>query len=203
LPVLQRGKTHINADLHVIPMRKLAPQLFFRKHRTEMDSAVAKPAHSESSLLYPGLEILQNAAVSVGRGTEAPFEEFGRPGSTAGKSRRRSTQRIFPASTSRINRSFPSAGLYAGRIAALSACGFTVRAALRSGVGLESPPRLARKYPDHFDITKIVFLVGNDSTIPAAAFGTPGERNHLQLGQGSRRLRRHPPPLLPLQMNVV
>ena len=33
----------------------------------------------KGSILYPGLEILQSAGVSVGRGTETPFEEFGAP----------------------------------------------------------------------------------------------------------------------------
>jgi len=34
---------------------------------------------TKGSILYPGIEILQNAGVSVGRGTQTPFEEFGAP----------------------------------------------------------------------------------------------------------------------------
>jgi uncharacterized protein YbbC (DUF1343 family) len=34
---------------------------------------------TKGSVLYPGIEILQNAGVSVGRGTQTPFEEFGAP----------------------------------------------------------------------------------------------------------------------------
>jgi uncharacterized protein YbbC (DUF1343 family) len=33
----------------------------------------------KGAITYPGLEILQNAGVSVGRGTETPFEQFGAP----------------------------------------------------------------------------------------------------------------------------
>jgi len=33
----------------------------------------------KGTIVYPGLEILQNGGVSVGRGTETPFEEFGAP----------------------------------------------------------------------------------------------------------------------------
>jgi uncharacterized protein YbbC (DUF1343 family) len=40
-------------------------------------------------------------------------------------------------------------------------------------VGLEIAAELHKKYPDHFDFTKILFLVGNDSTIQQLQSGTP------------------------------
>jgi uncharacterized protein YbbC (DUF1343 family) len=40
-------------------------------------------------------------------------------------------------------------------------------------VGLEIAAELHKKYPEHFDVTKILFLVGNDSTIQQLQSGAP------------------------------
>ena len=40
-------------------------------------------------------------------------------------------------------------------------------------VGLEIASALHKKYPDHFDVTKILLLLGNDSTIQQLQAGTP------------------------------
>ena len=39
-------------------------------------------------------------------------------------------------------------------------------------VGLEIAALLLKKYPDHFDVTKIITLLGNDATVEALKAGT-------------------------------
>jgi len=89
----------------------------------------------KGSLLYPGLEILQNAGVSVGRGTEAPFEEFGAPWIIGGEIGGRSTQRIFPRPLRGINRSFRQRPVCRPAFAAASACGLPTRSLASMRVG--------------------------------------------------------------------
>jgi uncharacterized protein YbbC (DUF1343 family) len=49
----------------------------------------------------------------------------------------------------------------------------TDRTALRSmRVGLEIVAALHKKYPDQFDVTKILLLLGNDSTLQQLQSGT-------------------------------
>src|SRR6202043_1681131 len=70
---------HINAQLHVIPMKNWHRNYFFESTGRKWIPPSPNLRTQKGALLYPGLEILQNAGGSVGRGTEAPFEEFGAP----------------------------------------------------------------------------------------------------------------------------
>jgi uncharacterized protein YbbC (DUF1343 family) len=74
-----------------------------------------------------------------------------------------------------VNQPFiPISGLYAGQHCGGVGVRVTDRFALRSmRVGLEIAAALHKKYPDHFDFTKLLFLLGNDSTIQQLQSGTP------------------------------
>jgi uncharacterized protein YbbC (DUF1343 family) len=43
-------------------------------------------------------------------------------------------------------------------------------------IGLEIASVLQKRYPDHFDVTKLVLLLGNDATIEQLKAGTPPEQ---------------------------
>jgi uncharacterized protein YbbC (DUF1343 family) len=128
----------------------------------------------KGSLLYPGLEILQNAGVSVGRGTESPFEEFGAPWINGEEVAAVLNAKSLPG-VHFVNQPFiPVSGLYAGQHCGGVGVRVTDRFALRSmRAGLEIAAALHKKYPDHFDFAKILFLVGNDSTIQQLQADTP------------------------------
>ena len=128
----------------------------------------------KGSLLYPGLEILQNAGVSVGRGTEAPFEEFGAPWINGEEVAAALNAKSLPG-IHFVNQPFiPVSGLYAGQRCGGVGVRVTDRFTLRSmRVGLEIAAVLHKKYPDHFDVLKILLLLGNDSTIQQLQSGTP------------------------------
>jgi uncharacterized protein YbbC (DUF1343 family) len=167
-------ENHINAQLHVIPMRNWHRNYFFESTGLKWIPPSPNLRTLKGSLLYPGLEILQNAGVSVGRGTEAPFEEFGAPWingeDVAGLLNAKSLPGVHF-----VNQPFiPVSGLYAGQHCGGVGVRVTDRFALRSmRVGLEIAAALHKKYPDHFDFTKILFLLGNDSAIQQLQAGTP------------------------------
>jgi uncharacterized protein YbbC (DUF1343 family) len=125
-------------------------------------------------LLYPGLEILQNAGVSVGRGTEAPFEEFGAPWINGEDIAVALNAKSLPGVHFANQPFIPVSGLYAGQRCGGVGVRVTDRASLRSmRVGLEIAATLHRKYPDHFDVTKILLLLGSDSALQQLQAGTP------------------------------
>ena len=73
------AENKIGADLHVIAMKN-----WHRADRFETTGLAWIPPSPNlrslnAALLYPGIEILQAAGISVGRGTDAPFEVLGAP----------------------------------------------------------------------------------------------------------------------------
>jgi len=167
-------ENHINADLHVIPMRNWHRNYFFESTGLKWIPPSPNLRTLKGSLLYPGLEILQNAGVSVGRGTEAPFEEFGAPWINGEDIAEILNAKGLPGVHFANQPFIPVSGLYAGQRCGGVGVRVTDRAALRSmRVGLEIAAILHKKYPDHFDVTKLLFLIGNDSTIQQLQSGTP------------------------------
>jgi uncharacterized protein YbbC (DUF1343 family) len=167
-------ENHINAQLHVIPMKNWHRNYFFESTGRKWIPPSPNLRTLKGSLLYPGLEILQNAGVSVGRGTEAPFEEFGAPWINGEEVAAVLNAKSLPG-VHFVNQPFiPVSGLYAGQHCGGVGVRLTDRFALRSmRVGLEIAAELHKKYPDHFDATKILLLLGNDSTIQQLQSGTP------------------------------
>jgi uncharacterized protein YbbC (DUF1343 family) len=167
-------ENHINADLHVIPMRNWHRNYFFESTGLKWIPPSPNLRTLKGSLLYPGLEILQNAGVSVGRGTEAPFEEFGAPWINGEEIAVVLNSKSLPG-VHFVNQPFiPVSGLYAGQHCGGVGVRVTDRFTLRSmRTGLEIAAELRKKYPDHFDVTKILLLLGNDSTIQQLQAGTP------------------------------
>jgi uncharacterized protein YbbC (DUF1343 family) len=167
-------ENHINAQLHVIPMKNWHRNYFFESTGRKWIPPSPNLRTLKGSLLYPGLEILQNAGVSVGRGTEAPFEEFGAPWINGEEVAQLLNAKSLPG-VHFVNQPFiPVSGLYAGQHCGGVGVRVTDRAALRSmRIGLEIAAALHKKYPDNFDVTKILFLLGNDSTIQQLQSGTP------------------------------
>jgi uncharacterized protein YbbC (DUF1343 family) len=123
------------------------------------------------------LEILQIAGVSVGRGTEAPFEEFGAPWIEGEEVAAELNERNL-AGLHFVNQPFvPVSGLYAGQKCGGVGIKVTDRAAVRSmRMGLEIAATMIKKYPTHFDATKMVELLGNDETVRQLQAGVAPEQ---------------------------
>jgi len=177
LAQLFNSENHINTDLHVIPMKNWHRNLFFESTSLRWVPPSPNLRTLKGSLLYPGLEILQNAGVSVGRGTESPFEEFGAPWINGEEIAGELNARDL-AGVHFINQPFvPVSGLYTGRRCGGVGIRVTDRNTLRSmRVGLEIAAILQRRYPTDFDATKLVLLLGNADTVSALQAGTPPEK---------------------------
>ena len=168
------AENHINADLHVIPMKNWHRNYFFESTGLKWIPPSPNLRTLKGSLLYPGLEILQNAGVSVGRGTEAPFEEFGAPWINGEEVAVALNAKSLPGVHFANQPFIPVSGLYAGQHCGGVGVRVTDRASLRSmRVGLEIAATLHKKYPDHFDVTKILLLLGNDSALHQLQSGAP------------------------------
>jgi uncharacterized protein YbbC (DUF1343 family) len=177
LAQLFNTENHINAQLHVIPMRNWHRNYFFESTGMRWLPPSPNLRTLKGAILYPGFEILQNAGVSVGRGTEAPFEEFGAPWINGEEVAAELNTKGLPGVRFANQPFIPVSGLYAGQRCGGVGIRITDRAAVRSmRIGLEIAALLQKKYPDHFDTSKIVQLLGNDETVRQLQAGTSPEQ---------------------------
>jgi uncharacterized protein YbbC (DUF1343 family) len=177
LAQLFNGEKRIGCELHVITMKNWHRNYFFESTGLRWIPPSPNLRTLKGAILYPGLEILQNAGVSVGRGTEAPFEEFGAPWINGEEVAEALNARNLSGVRFANQPYIPVSGLYAGQRCGGVGIRVTDREAVRSmRVGLEIATVLQKKYPDHFDVTKTIVLLGNDATVQQLKAGTPPEQ---------------------------
>lgn len=174
LAQLFNAENHINCELHVIEMRNWHRNYFFESTGVRWIPPSPNLRTLKGTILYPGLEILQSAGVSVGRGTEAPFEEFGAPWMDGEELAAALNARNLPGLRFANQPYVPVSGLYAGKRCGGVSIRVTDRGAVRSvQMGLEIAAVLLKKYPEQFDVSKTITLLGNQATVDALKAGTP------------------------------
>src|SRR5271165_6739848 len=177
LAQLFNKEKNINCDLHVIPMKNWHRNYFFESTGIRWIPPSPNLRTLKGAILYPGLEILQNAGVSVGRGTEAPFEEFGAPWIDGEDVAEQLNAKNLPGLRFSNQPFIPVSGLYAGQRCGGVGVKVTDRAAVRSmRMGLEIAALLQKKYPRQFDASKILQLIGNDQAVRDLQAGTAPEQ---------------------------
>lgn len=171
------AENHIDCDLHVVSMKNWHRNYFFESTGLRFVPPSPNLRTAKGAVLYPGIEILQNAGVSVGRGTQTPFEQFGAPWINGEAVASALNDRHLPG-VHFVNQPFiPAAGLYAGQRCGGVGMRITDRQAVRAmRIGMEVATTLKKLYPDNFDPAKLIDLVGNDATIKQLQDNVPPEQ---------------------------
>jgi uncharacterized protein YbbC (DUF1343 family)/CubicO group peptidase (beta-lactamase class C family) len=160
------AENKIGADLHVIQMKDWHREDPFETTGLTWSAPSPNLRSLNAALLYPGVEILQAGGVSVGRGTETPFELFGAPWIQAPQLAAYLNGRFVPGVRFVPTQFTPDSALYSGQVCQGISLVITDRASLNSMLmGLEIAAALNKLYPDHFSLDKMIELVGNTDTI--------------------------------------
>jgi uncharacterized protein YbbC (DUF1343 family) len=176
LAQLFNEEKQIHCDLHVLQMKNWRRNYFYENTGLRWLPPSPNLRTMKGAILYPGLEILQSAGVSVGRGTEAPFEEFGAPWLNGDEVAEALNARNLPGVRFANQPYIPVSGLYAGQHCGGVGIRVTDRAAVRSmRVGLEIAALLWKKYPEQFDVAKTIVLLGNAATVDELKAGDSAE----------------------------
>jgi uncharacterized protein YbbC (DUF1343 family) len=176
LAQLFNAENHIGADLHVIAMKNWHRNYFFESTGIKWIPPSPNLRTTKGSVLYPGLEILQSTGISVGRGTQTPFEEFGAPWLNGEEVAAAMNNRHLPGLHFTGQPFIPVSGLYGGQRCGGVAIRVTDRVAVRSmRMGLEIAAILQKLYPPQFDPSKLLLLAGNSSTIQQLQSGVAPE----------------------------
>ncbi len=162
------AENKLKLDLHVVPMKNWRrSQTFDHTGLTWIPPSPNLRTLNEATL-YPGIEILQSAGVSVGRGTDAPFEQLGAPWIHSDVLLNSLNAKQIPGVRFTAASFTPSDGLYKGEACA------GVKLEISDGVafdtirtGLEIADSLHRLYPERFQVTKLMDLLASQTTVDA------------------------------------
>ena len=171
------AENKIGSDLHVIRMRNWRRRDWFDQTGLSWVDPSPNLRSTEAEVLYPGLEILQAGGVSVGRGTDKPFERLGAPWIHGEQFAGYMNRRSIPGVRFLADRFTPDSGLYKGEMCEGARVAVTDRNSLQSmRMGIEIASALAKLYPGKFETAKMIELVGNAVTIERLVNGdSPAE----------------------------
>ena len=170
-------ENHIGCDLHVIAMKNWHRNYFFESTGLRWVPPSPNLRTVKGSILYPGIEVLQSPGISVGRGTQTPFEEFGAPWMDGVDVAARLNERHLPGLRFTDQPFIPVSGLHAGQRCGGVSIRITDRAAVRSvRAALEIAVLLHKLYPKQFGPAKLVTLLGNSETIRQLEAGVAPEQ---------------------------
>ena len=166
------AEKQMGCDLHVIRMKNWRRADWFDGTGLPWVNPSPNLRSLTAEVLYPGLEILQAGGVSVGRGTERPFELFGAPWIHAGQLVDYLNRRTIPGVRFEAARFTPASDLYKGMLCEGARAILADRGALASmRMGIEIASALRKLYPEKLETTKMIMLVGNESTIKMLSNG--------------------------------
>jgi uncharacterized protein YbbC (DUF1343 family) len=166
------SENKIGADLHVIAMQDWHRSDFY--DMTGLAWVAPSPAlrSLRGSFLYPGVEILQAAGVSVGRGTPTPFEQLGAPWIDSGVLLAELSRRELKSVRFAPTQLTPTSGLYSGVLCKGLSIDLQDRETFRPiMMGLEIASVLHHLYPTEFHVEKMVELLGSKATVDRLASG--------------------------------
>jgi uncharacterized protein YbbC (DUF1343 family)/CubicO group peptidase (beta-lactamase class C family) len=166
LAKMYAAENRMKLDLRVVAMQDWRRADSFEDTGLEWIAPSPNLRSLDAALLYPGIEILQNAGVSVGRGTDTPFELFGAPWVRGVELAEYLNRRFVPGVKFVPVRFTPASGAHKDTLCQGAALVITDRASLHSMLmGLEIAAALAKLHPKDFQLDRIITLLGNAATL--------------------------------------
>jgi uncharacterized protein YbbC (DUF1343 family)/CubicO group peptidase (beta-lactamase class C family) len=156
----------IGCDLEVVAMRHWSRSQWFDETALEWVNPSPNMRNLVEATLYPGLAAFEFANISVGRGTDTPFEQIGAPWIDGRRLAETLNARAIPGVRVYPVRFTPSASKFAGE--ACSGVFFVVtdREALKPvRLGVEIASALTKLFPSQIDFGKTALLLGSADTL--------------------------------------
>ncbi|MFQ5778712.1 MAG: exo-beta-N-acetylmuramidase NamZ domain-containing protein, partial [Terriglobia bacterium] len=163
---LFNGEKKIGARLRVVRLENWSRAMWF----DATGLAWVNPSPNLRSLpgntFYPAVELLRAGDISVGRGTETPFELFGAPWIDAAELARYLEARKIPGVRFTPTEFTPTSDVHAGHACHGVRLIVTDRESLDVGrLGVELLSALWRLYPREFQLEKTIRLLGSQKTL--------------------------------------
>ena len=164
---------NINVDLHVVPMEGWQRSDAYDQTGLPWIPPSPNLRSVNAAFIYPGVEILQELGVSVGRGTAAPFEVVGTPSIDGKRLAAALNRRRIPGVKFAATAFTPTDGPYSGKVCHGARITVTDRASFRSmRTGMEIAEVLMAMHSVPPKLTGMT-LLGSQSTLDRLNHGDP------------------------------
>jgi uncharacterized protein YbbC (DUF1343 family) len=170
------GENRIGADLHVVKMQGWDRRMWMDQTGLEWIGPSPNLRNLTAVILYPGVCLVESTLVSVGRGTDTPFEMFGAPWFRNSELADYLNRRNIPGVRFMARRFTPVEAPYKGQ----EVLGLDVELLNRDELnsprmGLEILGALLKFHPDRFSLDrKVMLLLGNDKAAEMLRQGKTG-----------------------------
>jgi uncharacterized protein YbbC (DUF1343 family) len=163
---LFNGEKKIGADLSIVDARGWRRDRWFDETGLPWTNPSPNMRNLHQASVYPGVGAIEWSNVSVGRGTDTPFEQVGAPWVDEVKLAESLNDRRVPGVRFYPVQFTPSSSVYANEICRGVFLVVTDRHALRPvRLGIEIAAALHRLHPDKYDFKNTVRLLGSQATV--------------------------------------
>ena len=170
----------INAKLTVIPMQGWMRGDWFDSTGVEWINPSPNLRSLTEAVLYPGVALIEGTNVSVGRGTDTPFELLGAPWIDAREFAAYLNARQIPGVRFVAVSFTPASSNYSGQICRGVSLVLTDRQVLDSPeLGIELAAALLKLYPQQFHVEKMTDILANQAVYDALTRGEDPHRIEL------------------------
>jgi uncharacterized protein YbbC (DUF1343 family)/CubicO group peptidase (beta-lactamase class C family) len=171
------ARKHLGAELHIIPLRNWQRGDWFDSTGLIWTDPSPNMRSLNAAMLYPGVAMLEGSKnYSVGRGTDAPFEQVGAEWIRGSELAGYLDTRFIPGIRTYATRFTPASSNYAGRLIEGVRFVITDREAFDSArLGLEIAVALRSLFPSNLVFQENRWLIGNRRAVAQLEAGeAPG-----------------------------
>jgi uncharacterized protein YbbC (DUF1343 family)/CubicO group peptidase (beta-lactamase class C family) len=187
----------IGADLEVVPARGWRRTTWFDQTGLSWVNPSPNMRNLYQAALYPGIGAIEGANLSVGRGTDSPFEQIGAPWIDGPRLARALNTLALPGVRVYPVRFRPSSSRFAGELCEGVFFVVTDRHRLRPvRLGLEVASALHRLFGDRFELDAVVRLFGSASDVSRLRAGDAARDIAADWATGEEAWRRLAAPYL-------
>src|SRR5574340_909070 len=179
LAALYNGEKKLGADLHVIRMQGWRRSFWYDETGLEWINPSPNILNLTQAILYPGVCLLESKQISVGRGTDTPFQMIGAPWYRAREVAAYLNARALPGVRFLHRRFTPNASVYRNQECEGVDILLVDRAVFDPVLlGMELLSATLKFHPGQFDLNQVLRLLGSDE---AAALLKRGETGRAVL----------------------
>jgi uncharacterized protein YbbC (DUF1343 family) len=188
---MYNGENKLGAELHVIRMQGWKRRMWFDETGLEWVSPSPNMRNLTQAILYPGACLLESRQVSVGRGTDTPFQLLGAPWFKGRQVAAYLNSRRLPGVRFMPRRFRPTASVHQDQ----ECDGIEIQLVNRDRfepvrLGLELLHATLRFHPGKFDVSSVMRLLGSDEAAARLQRGQTGSAVSRALRGQLRAFRR-------------